>query len=133
MFVTEKDFVTAWKGYDLVDVSGNMGFLPDILQNNFLKAALREYSLTNNAVQDFMYITNEMYFSKPSDLLETLVGPLLSKLNTANALKIGVHIRLGDSQIQVQQLANDTEQGGQGSDKKFISSESRYTNGYVLF
>lgn len=100
MCVTGTDFVTERIGIDLVDVSANQPYLQDLLQNPHLQASLERYHLINNSLSDFAYITQRMFFSRPSALLAKSIKSLEEQLsNNPNALRIGIHIRLGDAYL----------------------------------
>ena len=114
MIATDTDFVRERLGFDVVDVVANQPYLKDLLQNPYLQASLQRYHLSNNSVSDFAYITQRMFFSERSTLLDKVVRSLNEKLwQTPNALRIGIHIRLGDAYLSGNDSRSETASDGE--------------------
>ena len=89
-----------WRGVDVVESTTEIGLLPFLMRNKSLQLSLSRYGLVKNHLLDFMHISQRVLLSQPTERIALMAKPLLSQLDVdATALRIGIHMRLGDTHI----------------------------------
>ena len=72
--------------------------VPFLMRNRSLQPTLARYGLEHSRLLDMMHISQRILLNRPTDLISTMSAPLMSQL-PADALRIGVHMRLGDTHM----------------------------------
>ena len=66
---------------------------------------LLRYGLEHSNLRDLLYIGNRLWISRPSPRLAAAAAPHLARMG--DAARIGIHVRYGDSGLQVYGRSND--------------------------